>query len=148
MAHLYGGDLGQEVVGESYYIPALARCFEAGRKDGDGKRSYVQVEIRPESNNPHDKNAVAIIGQFGKVGHLSRADAKRYRQLYGNTDIHTTDAVIITHDGTLFGVWLDVSLDADFVRQLTPTLQPEQPQAKSSQTAKPQKGFFARLFNL
>ena len=146
MAHLYGGDLGQEVVGESHYIETLARCFEAGRKDHTGKRSYTQVEIRPESNNPHDKNAVAIIGQFGKVGHLSRTDAKRYRQLYGSTDIHTTDAVIITHDGTLFGVWLDISLDETFVKQLRSTLSQEQPQ-QSSQAIKPGKQFFARLFN-
>lgn len=112
MAHLTGGDLRQEVVGESYYTKALARCFKAGNIDDGGKRSYVTVRLVAENNNKHDKNAVAVVSQFGTLGYLSRDDAKIYRTLYG-TDTHTTDAVIVTREGDLFGVWLDVLLESD-----------------------------------
>lgn len=112
MAHLVGGDFRQEVVGESHYTRALARCFKAGDVDDSGKRSYISVELVAENNNKHDKNAVAVVGKFGVVGYLSRDDAKIYRKLY-STETHTTDAVIVTRDGDLFGVWLNVLLDDD-----------------------------------
>lgn len=112
MAHLTGSDFGQEVVGESHHTRALARCFKAGDVDDSGKRSYVSVELAAENNNKYDKNAVAVVGQFGTLGYLSRDDAKLYRKLYG-AETHTTDAVIVTRDGDLFGVWLDVLLGDD-----------------------------------
>lgn len=116
MAHLTGGDFGQEVVGESHYTRALARCFKAGDVDDSGKRSYVSVELVAENNNKYDKNAVAVVSEFGVVGYLSRDDAKLYRKLY-DTETHTTDAVIVTRDENLFGVWLDVLLDDDDDRE-------------------------------
>lgn len=111
MAHLSSSNFGQEVVGESYYIKTLARCFQAGKQDKSSKRSYTTVRLVAENDNKHDKNAVAVVSEFGKVGHLSRADAKLYRKLYGSDETHTTDAVIVTRDDALFGVWLDICLN-------------------------------------
>lgn len=115
MAHLSSGDFGQEIVGESHYFKTLARCFKAGRQDKSGKRSYMTVKLVLENNNKHDKNAVAVVSDFGTVGYLPRADARLYRKLYGNNETHTTDAVIYSRDGTKFGVWIDVDLDDDWV---------------------------------
>lgn len=113
MAYLNGSNFGQEVVGESHYIKTLARCFQAGKQDKSGKRSYITVRLVLENDNRYDKNAVAVVSEFGKIGHLSRADAKIYRKLYGSNETHITDAVIVTRDGTLFGVWLDICLGED-----------------------------------
>lgn len=110
-----GGHFGQEVVGESHYVKALARTFKSGNKQNKN-RSYVVVTLNPENDNPYDKNAIAIVGEFGVLGYLSRDDAVLYRQTYGNL-AHTTDAVIVTRSGDKFGVWLDVALygeDEDF----------------------------------
>lgn len=110
MAHLSGGDFGQEIVGESHYFKTLARCFKVGRQDASGKRSYITVQLILENDNKHDKNAVAVVSDFGTVGYLSRADAKLYRKLYDNNETHSTDAVVYSQDGTKFGVWIDVDL--------------------------------------
>lgn len=115
MAHLNGGDFGQEIVGESNYFKILARCFKAGRQDTSGKRSYITVSLVLENHNKYDKNAVAVVSDFGTVGYLPRADAKLYRKLHGNNETHTTDAVIYSRDGTKFGVWIDVGLDDDWM---------------------------------
>lgn len=118
MAHLYGGNYGTEVVGESHYFGTLAKCFKASKIDKSGKRSYLIVQLVCENNNKYDKNAVAVVSDFGVVGHLSRDDAVDYRELYAEAT-HTTDAVIVTRDGTKFGVWLDVDLyDDDFAKSI------------------------------
>ncbi len=128
MAHLSDGYFGQEIVGESHYFKTLARCFKAGRQETSGKRSYITVQLVLENDNKHDKNAVAVVSDFGIVGHLPRADAKLYRKKYGNNETHTTDAVIYTRDGTMFGVWIDVDLDDDWVGEpIEPTKQVNTP---------------------
>lgn len=123
MAHLSGGDLRQEIVGESNYFKVLARCFKVGQQDTSGKRSYITVKLVLENDNKHDKNAVAIVSEFGTVGYLSRADAKLYRKMYGNNETHTTDAVIYSRDGTVFGVWIDVCLDEELADEFLNELQ-------------------------
>lgn len=135
MAHLSGGDFGQEIVGESHYFKTLARCFKVGRQDASGKRSYMTVKLVLENNNKHDKNAVAIVSEFGTVGYLSRIDAKLYRKLYGNNETHTTDAVIYSRDGTKFGVWIDVCLDEDLVDE--PINKPKKASNPTKQTNAP-----------
>lgn len=126
MAHLdNGGYFGQEVVGESHYVKALARTFDSGNKQNKN-RSYVVVTLAPEDNNPYDKNAVAVVGEFGVLGYLSRDDAELYREKYGSV-AHSADAVIVTRSGDKFGVWLDVDLcdeDEEFdddLEDYTPT---------------------------
>lgn len=135
MAHLSGGDFGQEIVGESHYFKTLARCFKVGRQDASGKRSYMTVKLVLENNNKYDKNAVAIVSEFGTVGYLSRIDAKLYRKLYSNNETHTTDAVIYSRDGTKFGVWIDVCLDEDLVDE--PINKPKKASKPTKQTNAP-----------
>lgn len=113
MAHLCGYGFEQEVVGESHYISQLKKAFRSGKISKNGKRSYVIVRLVLEDNNKYDKNAVAVMSDFGKVGHLSRADAILYRRIYGSVKTHTADAVIVTRHGDKFGVWLDITLDDD-----------------------------------
>jgi hypothetical protein len=70
------------VVGESFYADALARLFPRPRGRDDDEHD-VSVELRPESGNPHDDQAVAVYIGSAKVGHLSRADARAYRKVHG-----------------------------------------------------------------
>jgi len=71
------GDVGLQVVGESFYQDALRQVIA-----GDA-RNRVRVEIvavlMAETDNPYDPNAVSIWIDGLRVGHLSRADAARYR---------------------------------------------------------------------
>jgi len=71
------GDIGLQVVGESYYQDALRQVI------GGDARNRVRVEIvavlKAETDNPYDPNAVSIWIDGLKVGYLSRADAARYR---------------------------------------------------------------------
>jgi hypothetical protein len=64
-----------EVVGESYYQDALdAIC---GGKCKEGHQLLCQVELRPERHNEYDKHDVGVYVDGRKVGHLSRADARK-----------------------------------------------------------------------
>jgi HIRAN domain len=64
-----------EVVGESYYQDALdAIC---GGKCEEGHQLLCQAELRPEPDNEYDEHAVAVHVDGRKVGHLSRADARK-----------------------------------------------------------------------
>lgn len=110
MAHLGGSNFDTEVVGESHYIQTLAACFKVGRRSNNDKRSYITVRLVLENQNKYDSNAVAVVSELGTIGYLSRSDAVDYRKSYGEQKTHTTDAVIVTRDGTKFGVWLDVDL--------------------------------------
>jgi hypothetical protein len=67
-----------EVVGESHYQENLWRLVGVSRRD-ERVRSGIYALLVAEYDNPYDANAVAIWIQGLKVGHLSRADARRYR---------------------------------------------------------------------
>ncbi len=71
------GNVGLQVVGESYYQDALRQVI------GGDARNRVRVEIvavmRAEMDNPFDPNAVSIWIDGLRVGYLARADAARYR---------------------------------------------------------------------
>ena len=75
---LFGGGDDLEVVGESYYQENLWRLV-GPRWPDDRVRHPVYAVLVAEDDNPHDANAVAVWVQGLKVGHLSRADARRYR---------------------------------------------------------------------
>ena len=63
-----------EVVGESFYQPALKRLLK-----NEGRE--FTATVRPEPENPHDVNAVAVLAPSGdKLGHLSRGFAKTFQQ--------------------------------------------------------------------
>jgi hypothetical protein len=67
-----------EVVGESYYQENLWRLV-GPRWPDERVRHPVYAVLIAEDDNPYDANAVAVWVQGQKVGHLSRADARRYR---------------------------------------------------------------------
>ena len=75
---LLDGNEDLEVVGESYYQENLWRLVSPHRR-GERVRSDVYAVLVAENDNPHDPNAVAVWVQGLKVGHLSRANARRYR---------------------------------------------------------------------
>jgi hypothetical protein len=75
---LLGGSDDLEVVAESYYQENLWRLV-GPRWPGDRVRHPVYAVLFAEDDNPRDANAVAVWVQGLKVGHLSRANARRYR---------------------------------------------------------------------
>jgi len=75
---LLDGDEDLEVVGESYYQDNLWHL--AGAQPGEQLvREDIYAVLVAEDDNPYDSNAVAIWINGLKVGHLSRANARRYR---------------------------------------------------------------------
>jgi hypothetical protein len=70
-----------EVVGESRYQRNL-EAIVGGRKE-DSARKVVDVLLFPESNNKFDENAVRVDSHEMPVGYLSKEDAKKYREKYG-----------------------------------------------------------------
>lgn len=59
-----------DIVGESYYQDELK--WIAGPKQEKGKALECEALIMHEPDNPHDRNACAVIIDDRKVGHLSR----------------------------------------------------------------------------
>ena len=114
------GDYKFEVVGESYHQDALAKI--CGGHCEDGHELETTALLVPESDNPHDANAVAVYIDGEKVAHLSRADALDYRRAMASQGfsglIAHCDAMIVggwdrvrrgKRDQGSFGVRLDVS---------------------------------------
>lgn len=72
------GSCDFDVVGESSYQRELAQI--AGPAPDEGHEFPVTVWLICQDNNPHDRNAVAVVVQEKTVGYLSREDAKEYRE--------------------------------------------------------------------
>ncbi len=69
------GDAGLDVVGESFYLPALVSLV-------DRYPSGVAIaKLEREPSNPHDRNAIRVLIDEVQVGHLSRDDAEEYQPL-------------------------------------------------------------------
>jgi len=75
---LLDGNDDLDVVGESYYQENLWRLV-GPRWPDERVRHPVYAVLIAEDDNPYDANAVAVWVQGLKVGHLSRANARRYR---------------------------------------------------------------------
>ena len=72
------GSYGLDIVGESHYQGALeAIC---GGRTTDGTNKIVDAFLMLDDQNPYDKQAVAIVIEGKKVGHLSRENARQYRE--------------------------------------------------------------------
>ncbi|MGE0408731.1 MAG: HIRAN domain-containing protein [Amphiplicatus sp.] len=85
------GSFDTEVVGESHYQDALdAIC---GGKCEDGHELCIEAVLAHEPQNRHDRNAVAVLIEGRKVGHLSRPDAKKFRQR-GLSSVQTQAMVV------------------------------------------------------
>lgn len=109
-AVLLGGDDTLEVVGESYHLDNIWRIV--GGRPSSTVRRPIRAVLIPETDNPHDANAVAIVIDGLLVGYLSRADAVAYRpgllRLY---EQHAGRPIalggVIYGEGDFLGVFLD-----------------------------------------
>lgn len=106
------GEFDFSVVGEANYqraLSALAAEF--------GTRSEFDVQIIPESDNPHDNMAVAIRRNGSTLAYMARGDARSYRRRLSSLRIGrgpaTCSAMVIgghqTASGTAsYGLVLDI----------------------------------------
>ena len=76
---LLDGPVDLEVVGESFYQENLWKLAGGRRNPEERVRVPVCAVLVPETDNPHDANAVAVRIDGRKVGHLSREDARQYQ---------------------------------------------------------------------
>ncbi len=76
------GSYAVSAVGESNYQEALERLC-GGRKP-KGVNKLVTAQLKPEDENPYDQRAVAVLIDGLKVGYLSRADARGFREQAGD----------------------------------------------------------------
>lgn len=74
------GRFAVEVVGESFYRDALKARFGLKRGSDDDSECEASALLRLEDDNPHDSQAVGVYIDGAKVGHLSRAMARDFRQ--------------------------------------------------------------------
>ena len=79
--HLEGaGEPGMiRVVGTTYYQKAAERVAKRNREED--LRIQFTATLIPEYDNPLDLNAIAVYGEGREIGHLSREDAARYRDV-------------------------------------------------------------------
>lgn len=83
-----------DVVGESFYRDNFKRLFPRAEADVDLE---CPATLQLEDDNPHDDQAVGVLIRGLKVGHLSRADARRLRAsaVSGSKSL-LVDAVVCT----------------------------------------------------
>jgi hypothetical protein len=62
----------------------------------------VVAELRPEPDNPYDANAVAVLVDGHKVGHLSKTNALAYRNII---DRAISAHGVATCSGEIRGGW-------------------------------------------
>ncbi len=63
------------VVGESHCQDALEATREVCTHEFEGRPAFTAALV-PEPDNPYDENAVAVWGPRGRLGYLSRDDAR------------------------------------------------------------------------
>lgn len=69
------------MVGESHYQPALRKALRGAVEREDGELT-IDVFLVHERDNAYDSNAIAVLSRHGKVGHLSRDMAAKYRPVF------------------------------------------------------------------
>lgn len=65
------------VVGESYCQPALAALRDKCVPGVEGRPSFPAALV-PEPDNPHDRHAIAVVSETGRLGYLPRDTAQAY----------------------------------------------------------------------
>lgn len=89
------GEYETDVVGESHYQDALERI--CGGRTEEGHEFACLATLKPEPDNPHDPNAVAVWIQGEKVGYLARPMAAAFIISSQNNAVSevTCDALIV-----------------------------------------------------
>jgi hypothetical protein len=80
-----------DVVGESFYRDNLKSLF---KREAPGDEVECSATLKLDNGNPHDDQAVAVHIRGLQVGHLSRANARRYRASKVGTSDSLVDAVV------------------------------------------------------
>lgn len=112
------GDFDVEVVGESHYQRHLSAI--CGRPTEEGVDMEIYAGLILEDDNKHDDKAVAVHIENGCVGHLSRDDARAFRDAvrkagFANYKAFQVKALIRggwdrgNGDTGMYGVRLDMS---------------------------------------
>lgn len=112
------GRFGLEVVGESFYLPALRQVRGKARRTPEGP--VVDVVLRPEPDNLTDANAVRVMSADGNalLGYLSRERAKQYARVLAQCEeasLVVTCAAVMrggVEDKPNIGIWLDLAFPA------------------------------------
>jgi HIRAN domain-containing protein len=134
-----GGLLG--IVGESHYqeeLQALSKrttdaaphrpdlaAYAADVADEEPDRRWFSAILVREPDNAHDSQAVAVYAQGGgKLGYLSRADARRYAQVFEWLELRgfggaKCPAMLNGGGEKSFGVVLAISAPAAVLNDLT-----------------------------
>ena len=102
-----------EIVGESFYQGALLRIV--GQKTEEEAQHECTATLVLDDRNPHDRNAVAVFIDGHKVGHLSREDARDFRQSIAHIGLRQAKCSAVINGGWKrrksegsFGVMLDL----------------------------------------
>lgn len=104
------GDFDYEVVGESFYQAHIGQLL----KDvPPGESLSTTATLWPESDNQHDPMAVSVWIQDGKVGHMSKADARSFRRRLtakklGRAITQCEALVQRGHSSGMNSVWLNI----------------------------------------
>ncbi len=69
------------VVGVSHYQSALEQIVERCAWQKASQPAFP-VALVPEPMNPHDSKAIAVITAIGRIGYLSRENARRYCRFF------------------------------------------------------------------
>ena len=112
----FGYTFNTGIVGESNYQKNLDKCFKSPNTFHKGNSGFIDVTLVFEPNNPHDKNAVAVVSDFGKIGYLSRSDAISYYKLCnGDYSPKSVRCKIYGGKGSkkIYGAWVDIDFDDD-----------------------------------
>ena len=114
-ANSMSGAFDVTVAGVSFYQKALENIFDS--RSEEGIEMFVQAKIIPYDDNPHDPYAVRIEIKGETVGHLSRANARKWRSKMISecfSGVVSCPAKIIWDRGAekaeSYGVWLDTDL--------------------------------------
>lgn len=94
-------DAALEVVGESYRQNALERIGGGRTEDGAANPDQIAILI-PDTTNPYDSNAVAVMAGGLHVGYLSRTDAEQWSPL---VQWEMARGLLIATEAALIGGW-------------------------------------------
>lgn len=108
----FGYYFDTDIVGESNYQKALDKCYKDKKAYHKGNSAFVDVDLVYETNNAHDKNAVAVISEHGKIGYLSKSNAIRYRHLCdGLRNTLSVRCKVYKGKKGIYGAWVDLDLE-------------------------------------
>lgn len=128
-----------EVAGETYYQDSIKALFHAIGDDSGGVLNRTAV-LHPEPNNPHDRNAVAVVIDGFQVGHIPAELAPQIQPLLvraarRNQAIGIPARVWARNDGSSWGARVTLSTGEDPEAEWTYARQAVQKRAASAAAA-------------